>query len=278
MLTNNHVVDGATSISATDIGNGQTYKATVLGYDRSHDIALIQLSSASGLSTAPLGDSSGLAVGDSIVAVGNAGGVGGTPSAAAGSVTSLGQTITAGSSDGSSEQLSGLIEVNADVQPGDSGGPLVDTSGRVVGVDTAASAGMSFQSASSQGYAVPLNQAMTIVKQIQSGASTATVHVGPTAFLGVEVQSASGQFGGQGAATQSGALVVGLLSGSPAESSGLQAGDTITAIGGQSVESPNALTAQIQSHKPGDKVTLEWMDQSGRQHTADITLAAGPAA
>ena len=149
ILTNNHVVDLATSISVTDIGNGKTYPATVVGYDSTKDIAVLQLQGASGLQTAKLGDSSTAAVGDPVVALGNAGGTGGTPSAAAGSITALNQSITAGDDlDGSSEQLSGLIQTNADVQAGDSGGSLVNSSGEVIGVDTAASDGFSFRGGS----------------------------------------------------------------------------------------------------------------------------------
>ena len=140
ILTNNHVIDGATSISVTDVGNGKTYKATVVGYDKSHDIAVLQLQGASGLKTAKIGDSSKATVGESVVAIGNAGGTGGTPSAAGGSIVALNQQITASDElGGASEQLTGLIEVNADVQPGDSGGSLVDSAGQVIGIDTAAS-------------------------------------------------------------------------------------------------------------------------------------------
>ena len=188
ILTNNHVISGATSISVTDVGNHKTYSAKVVGYDRTKDIAVLQLNNASGLQTASL-DTSGVSVGENVVGVGNAGGTGGTPSAAGGTVTALNQSITASDEgDGTSEQLSGLIETNANIQPGDSGGALVNTSGQVVGVDTAASAGFSFQgSQSGQGYAIPISTATTIAKAIVAGHSSATIHIGSTAFLGVEV-------------------------------------------------------------------------------------------
>src|SRR3984957_19817822 len=145
ILTNNHVINGATSISVTDIGNGKTYKATVVGYDESQDIAVLQLSGASGLTTASTGNSSTVGVGDSVVALGNAGGVGGTPAVAPGSVTALNQAITAtDEGSGSSEQLTGLIETNAGIQAGDSGGPLVNSHGQVIGIDTAASTNYQF--------------------------------------------------------------------------------------------------------------------------------------
>ena len=145
MLTNNHVIDGATHITATDIGNGKTYEATVVGYDPSHDIAVLQLQGASGLATAKLGDSSKLSVGDAVVGIGNAGGAGGTPSIAGGAITGLDRSITAGDElGGKTEQLTGLIETNADIQAGDSGGPLVDSQGTRDRHDTAGSAGFGF--------------------------------------------------------------------------------------------------------------------------------------
>ncbi len=166
ILTNNHVIDGATSIQVTDVGNQKTYTASVVGYDRTKDIAVLQLHNASGLQTARLANSSNASVGQQVVGVGNAGGTGGTPSAAGGTVTALNQSITASDEgDGTSEQLSGLIQTNANIQPGDSGGALVDTSGQVLGVDTAASDGYSFQyngqSSGNQGFAIPINTALS---------------------------------------------------------------------------------------------------------------------
>jgi S1-C subfamily serine protease len=281
VLTNNHVVNGATSISATDVGNGHTYKATVVGYDRSHDIAVIQLSGASGLRTAKLGDSSKAAVGGGVVAIGNVGGTGGTPSAAGGTIVALGQQIVASDSgDGTSEQLAGLVQTNADIQPGDSGGPLVDTAGEVIGIDTAASGGYSFQSSATQGFAVPINTAMTIVSQIEGNHVSATVHIGATAFLGVGLQQPTGGYGdGFGAGSSaSGATLAGVLSGSPAAKAGLTAGDMITSVNGQTVDSPTTLSSLLGAHKPGDHVSIGWTDQTGRQHSATVQLATGPAA
>ncbi len=280
VLTNNHVIDGATSISAVDIGNGRTYSATVVGYDRTGDLAVIQLHGASGLSTVSIGDSSKVTVGQPIVAIGNAGGVGGTPSVAAGAVTTLNQAITASDNDGSNpEQLTGLIEVNANVQPGDSGGPLVDSAGDVIGIDTAASASPSLSS-TGDGYAIPINQAITIARQIESGKGSAAVHIGPTAFLGVVVESsAAGGFGGlgQGGSSVSGATVAEVAPGSPAEGAGLVTGDVITSAGGQTVSSPASLSAVIASHRPGDSIPVGWTDSAGTQHTVNVQLASGPA-
>jgi S1-C subfamily serine protease len=288
VLTNNHVIDGATTIKATDIGNGQTYTASVVGYDRTGDLAIIQLHGASGLSTVSIGDSSKVAVGQSIVAIGNAGGVGGTPSVAPGSVTTLDQSITASDDGGgNSEKLSGLIEVNADVQPGDSGGPLVNTAGQVVGIDTAA-AEDSFSSTSGDGYAIPINTAITIAKQIEAGRSSSTVHIGATAFLGVLVAPTqaqcqeSGDLGGlggegDGGSSTTGAAVCGAATGTPAAGAGLTEGDVITSVGGQTVTTPESLSSIIAGYHPGDSVAVTWVDTDGTSHSATIELGSGPA-
>ena len=287
VITNNHVIDGATRITATDVGNGKTYTARVVGYDKTRDVAVLMLVGASGLKTVPLGDSSTLHVGASVVTVGNAGGVGGTPSAAAGSVSALDQAITA-ADDGaaSSERLTGLIEVNGQLQPGDSGGPLVDASGNVVGMDTAASATFSYQSSSgnSNGFAIPINEVLTIAKQIVAGTASATVHIGPSAgaFLGVLIaplSAAGGLPGGfaSGSGGQ-GVFVEDTVPGGPADAAGLMQGDTITALNGRAVNSPSALTALMAKQRTGQSVRLSWLDGAGNAHTSTLRLAAAPPA
>ena len=311
VVTNNHVIDGATTISVTDVGNGKTYSASVVGYNRTKDIAVLQLHGASGLNTATIGNSSSVSVGEDIVGIGNAGGTGGTPSAAGGTVTALNQSITASDEgDATSEQLTGLIETNADIQPGDSGGSLVDTSGEVLGIDTAASAGFSFQSSGqssgNQGYAIPINEAITIAQEIEAGSSSSTVHIGATAFLGVEVaqgtctsdgtgsgsggSGGSGGFGfggggfgneggsgqGSGTSSNSGALICSVITSSPAQEGGLAQGDTITSVNGQSVTTPSALTNLLEPFHPGDKVTIGYTNSSGNSETASVQLSSGP--
>jgi S1-C subfamily serine protease len=300
VVTNNHVIDGATTISVTDVGNGKTYSASVVGYNRTKDIAVLQLHGASGLNTATIGNSSSVSVGEDVVGIGNAGGTGGTPSAAGGTVTALNQSITASDEgDESSEQLTDLIETNADIQPGDSGGSLVDTSGDVLGIDTAASAGFSFQSSGqssgNQGYAIPINEAITIAKGIEAGTSSSTVHIGATAFLGAEVAQSTcggntgggsgfgfggGGFGGgnsgSGNTSSSGALICSVITSSPAQESGLAEGDTITSLNGQSVTSPSALLNLLVPFHPGDKVTIGWTGTSGNTQTVSVQLSSGP--
>jgi len=287
ILTNNHVIEGATAIKVTDVGNGRTYTATVVGYDASHDVAVLQLQGASGLTVASLGDSGSVRVGDNVVALGNAGGKGGTPSVAAGTVTALGQSITASDSgSGVSEQLTGLIETNAGIQPGDSGGSLVNAYGQVIGMDTAASSTYQFQSQSSSGeqaYAIPINEAVSIAKQIEAGTTSADVHIGATAFLGISIQTASSGIGGSGfgsgsGTSGSGVTLGGTISGSPAANAGLTAGDEITSLGGQQVASAEDVAHVLVSYHPGDHISVTWLDQSGQSHTETLTLTTGPAA
>jgi S1-C subfamily serine protease len=267
VLTNNHVIDGATSISVRVVSTGKTYTATVLGSDQADDVALLQLKDASGLQPANLGDSSTVKVGDPVTAVGNAGGDGGEPSTVTGVVTDLDQTITAtDSGGGNAEQLTGLIQMNARLQPGDSGGPLFNAAGQVIGMNTAASANRRFRSTGAEAYAIPLAKALDIVHQIESGQGSANVTIGIPGFLGVGVDYTNG----------TGALITDVVAGTPAEKTGLVAGDIITSVDGHAIDSPDSLTSVLRSHHPGDSVKVTWSDQGGQSHTADVTLAAGP--
>jgi S1-C subfamily serine protease len=271
VLTNNHLVEAANTIQAQIDGTGPTYNAHVIGTDAAEDVALVQLEGVSGLRTVTIGDSSKLSVGDTVVAIGNALGRQGPPAVSQGTVTALGRTITATDQNGGNpETLSNLIQVNASIVPGDSGGPLVDTSGKVIGMDTAASARrFRFQAGSGVGFAIPINAAMSIVQQIRSGGgSSPNVQIGQRALLGVEVQDGNAP----------GALVVGVQSGSPASSAGMVAGDLITSLGGKSVDSASALSAAIRAHHPNDRVQVVWEDQSSQRHSATVQLAAAAGA
>jgi S1-C subfamily serine protease len=260
VLTNNHVIAGATNLTARSIGNGQTYPATVIGYDRNHDIAVVQLAGG-GLPAANIGNSDTVTVGAPIVSMGNAGGAGGAPSAVDGRVAALNQTVSASDAlTGSNETLVGLIQVDAAIRPGDSGGPTVNAANQVIGLNTAASE--NFHLGRGQGFAIPINEAMAIAGQIRSGASSPTVHIGPTAFLGVGVNDAAGG---------AGAVVRQVIPTGPAAGAGINPGDVITSVNGQPVDSATALTNILDQHHPGDGVSVGLGDRS-----SNVTLADGP--
>lgn len=274
VLTNHHVVEGATSLTGTVVGTGETYTGTVVGYDPTTDVAVIDLRDATGLPVATLGDSDSVDLGELVVGVGNAGGDGGQPTSVEGVVTALDQTITATDALGGNVQtLSNLIATDANIQAGQSGGPLVDSSGAVVGVDVAASATDSYGTSAANGFAIPIDDAVAVARQIIAGQESSAVQVGGTPFLGVQLGSVT-QYGY--GATDSGVVVSGVVAGSAAESAGLGAGAAITAVDGTAVGSAEDLSALIARHAVGDRMDVAWVDASGTAHSATVTLGAGP--
>jgi S1-C subfamily serine protease len=306
VLTNNHVIEDSTKITATVTSTGKTYTATVVGYDKTADVALIQLQNASGLTTVPIGNSSSVKAGQAVVALGNAEGQGHI-SATAGQVTGLNQTISASDEGGStsSETLHGMIQTNADIVPGDSGGPLAGSAG-VIGIDTAGDDTNDQQAAA--GFAIPINTALSIARQIAAGHASSTVAIGYPPFVGIFVGSGSSSnpqaqaqqqeqqngSGGSGSApacstsnadlteptviapVSSGALIVGTICGSPAASAGMAGGAVITAVNGQAVGSPDDLTSILARFHPGEVISVTWVSPSGQRTTSSLHLAAGP--
>lgn len=267
VLTNNHVVQGATSIQVTVESTGETYTADVVGTDATNDVAVLKLQDASGLTPVSLDSSGDVTTGDAVHSTGNAEGTGDLVTAQ-GTVLATDQSITVQSESGSgTESLSGLIEVDADVVSGDSGGPLRDSDGDVVGIVTAASQG----SSTITGYAIPIDHALAIAKQIESGTGSSTVQIGLPAFLGAQISSTA-------TGTAGGVTIAGTVEGSAAASAGLVAGDVITAVDGTSVADASALTAAVQAHESGDQVSVTWIDAAGASHTQTVTLGDGPAA
>jgi len=262
VLTNNHVIRGATTITVIVPATGRRYTASVIGYDIADDVALIKLSGASSLAVATRGNSATLKLGATTTAVGNANG-GGRLVITKGRVTGLNRTITVNDDQGGQSQLSGLIETSARLVPGDSGGPLLDAAGRVVGMDAA---GAAFAFETSDGYAIPINKAISLVKQMEAGAASSLVHIGKTAFLGMNVSDVDGG----GVAVQS------VVSGLPAAAAGMDKGDVITALDATPVTTTDDLRAALFAHHPGDSVTVYFTDPVGNQTSATITLADGP--
>src|SRR5215469_11533773 len=305
VLTNNHVINGSTRITATVAATGTTYSATVVGYDKTGDIALIQLKNASGLTTVPIGNSSSVRAGQAVVAMGNAEGQGSiTP--APGQITGLNQTITASDEGGStsSETLHGMIQTNADIVPGDSGGPLASSAG-VIGMDTAGNDANDQQA--STGFAIPINTALSVARQIAGGRASSVITIGYPPFAGIFIGSGSssspktqaqqeGQQNGGGsgsmpacytgnsnltvpsviAPVSSGTLIIGTICGSPAASAGMTGGAVITAVNGQAVGSPDDLSGILARFHPGEMISVTWVSPSGQQTTSSLHLAAGP--
>jgi S1-C subfamily serine protease len=264
VLTNNHVIRGATQIRVRVPESGRTYRARVLGYSIPADVALLRLTGAKGLETASLGNSSTVAIGDEVVAVGNAGGTG-ELTTKSGTVTRRGVTIEVGDGRSGIVRLSRLIETSADLRQGDSGGPLLDASERVIGMNAAATTG----DVDSDGYAIPINRVRSIASRIRSGASTATVHVGATPFLGVLI--ASGPSG-----STRGLLLAGVQPGSPAARAGVERGDVLLSVNGTVVRSTSQLVVLLLRFRPADAVRLAWTDELGARQTATVILASGP--
>jgi S1-C subfamily serine protease len=244
------------------MSTGQSYTARLLGTDVQDDVAVLRLSDASGLRPVTT-DSAGVIKGESVTAVGDAGGATGHLSAVNGTVTALHRSITTHSEDGSgSERLHGLIQLAADVVSGDSGGAVLDSTGRVVGMTTAASSGPGAVT----GYAIPISAVLGVVDQVDTGTATTRVSIGYDAFLGIELP--------QGSAT----TVAGVIPGTPAARLGLADADTVTAVDGRRVPTATALRRAIAAHRPGDRVTVRWTDPAGIAHSGSVRLTRGPVA
>ena len=308
VLTNNHVIEGSTKITATVISTGKTYQARVVGYDQTGDVALIQLQNASGLTTVPIGNSSSVKAGNAVVAMGNAEGQG-KITATAGHITALNQTITASDEAASTntETLHGMIQTNADIVPGDSGGALASSVG-VIGMDTAGN-DSGDQQGPAAGFAIPINTALSVARQIAAGHATSVITIGYPPFVGVFIASGSssnpqtqaqqqgqqnGGFGGSGstpgcydsnadvtvpsdiAPVSSGTLIDGTICGSPAAAADMTGGAVITAVNGQAVGSPDDFASIMKRFRPGDTISVTWVSPSGQRTTSRLHLTAGP--
>ncbi len=318
VLTNNHVIENATKNTATVAATGQNFLAKVVGYDVTGDIALIQLQNPSGLHKVPIGDSGKVRTGAPVTALGNAGGQSAIVPAA-GHITGVNRTITASDQGGTvkSETLRGMLQTDAAIVSGDSGGPLVNSGGQVIGMDTAGN-DVSFpdQQQQAAGFAIPINTALSIARQIAAGHASSIISIGYPPFIGIYVGQGSSSDPRQQAAAQqqqnngfgngfgngngsggsqscytndsnlpvpstiapvnSGTLVVGTICSSPAATAGLSAGSVVTGVNGQAVGAPQSLHSKLAKFRPGDTVSLTWVTPSGQRKTGNMTLTAGP--
>jgi S1-C subfamily serine protease len=258
VVTNHHVVEGATSIKVTVMATGATYTASVVGSDATDDMAVLQLEDASGLDTVAT-DDDGVSTGETVTAVGDGNGTVDHLSAATGTVIATDQSITT-QSEGTAtgQQLTDLMEISSDVVPGYSGGATYDADGEVVGMTTAASSG----TADIVGYAIPIAKVLAIADDLDAGVQQSGYTYGSPAFLGIGLGS--------------GTTVQGVYDDTPAADAGLTAGDRIDSVGGIRTSTATQLQAAIASHSPGDEVRITWTGTDGRSHSATATLAKGP--
>jgi S1-C subfamily serine protease len=287
VLTNNHVVEGSTHLTATTVVAGKKYQATVIGVDPADDVALIKLQGAAGLKTVQVGDSSKVSLGTGVVAIGNAGGTGGSPTVTDGTITALGRTITASDSGSgqNTETLHNMLQTNAAIAEGDSGGALANAAGQVIGMNTAANSQSLGGAGTSMGFAIPINRALSIAKKIADGNTSGGILIGPKGFMGVGVDavtdastclSQSGIQRGYQVPAKAGALVCNVYQGTPAYKAGVRPGDVITGVSGTSVSTANGLTGVMLRYKPGATVSLKWVDANKQSHTSSLTLIDGP--
>ena len=257
VLTNAHVVEGAQAITVTIAGESQAREATLVGADSDADLALLEITAASGLNTVELGDSETLQVGDDVVAVGNALNLRGGPTVTRGIVSALGRSL-----DTEGGGLTGLIQTDASISSGNSGGPLVNAAGQVVGINTAVATGGNGSSAENIGFAIPLDRALPVVDRLRTGTPAADI-----AFLGVTTEDPTDG--------SRGAIVVEVSPGTPADTAGLRPGDLITSLDGVEVVGSNELRGEVRQHVPGDTVEIGY-DRAGNPATTQVSLGTRP--
>ena len=281
ILTNNHVVSEGTGTPTITVvlADGRAYPASIVGTDPSTDLAVIKLrSTVSGLKPATFGDSSKVAIGDPVMALGNPLGLSDTVTT--GIVSAVNRPVNTGGSSGSGSPfgqattepvVTNAIQTDAAINPGNSGGALVDSGGRVIGITSSIaslSSGGSGQSGSiGLGFAIPVNEAKSVADEL---VATGKVQ---HAYLGVSLDDNSVTIGGAG---REAAIVKSVGSGTPAQKAGLQSGDAVIAINGQRVDSQDSLVGTIRASKPGAKVTLTLV-RDGKQQDISVTLGTRPA-
>ena len=248
VLTNAHVVRGANTVRVRLEGESQSRQATIVGSDGVNDLALLKIDNASGLPTAELGDSSGVKVGDDVVAIGNALGLQGEPTVTRGIVSATDRTL---------DTLTGLIQHDAAINPGNSGGPLLNRSGQVIAVNTA-TAGQG----TGIGFAIPVDHAESVIERLRRGETAP-----PVGWLGV--QTTDPDDGSRGA------LIVAVTRGQPADAAGLREGDVITAVDGTPVTGAGDLGGLVRDHQPGERSEIT-VTRNGESRTFQVTFGSKP--
>jgi S1-C subfamily serine protease len=260
IVTNAHVAANAFKITVA-LADGTKETATVLGLDVSHDLAVVKVKRTN-LPVVELGDSAAVEVGDSVVAIGNALGLEGSPTVTSGIVSALHRTISTENS-----TLRDVIQTDAAINPGNSGGPLVDASGKVIGINTAIA---SPANANNIGFAIAISSAESTLRKLEAGESV------QTGFLGVRVETVDATLAAeQDLQVDHGALVADVTPSAPADDAGIEAGDVVLRVDSTAIDTATDLTTAISDHEPGEKVVVT-VNRDGDQRRFTVTLAARP--
>ncbi len=276
VVTNNHVIEGATKITVNLYGSLKALPATLIDTDPTNDVALLQIDNQSHLPTVSYGDSDDVQVGDAVVAIGNALGLSaGTPTVTQGIISAKGRTVQAADSSGNNtETLSNMFQTDAAINPGNSGGPLVDSAGTVIAMNTAvASNDQGTGEAQNIGFAIPSNKILQLLPELRNK-QISNSSQGGSGFLGVEIETLTSQLrSAYGFVPSQGAVVLDVESGSPADVAGLEEGDVITSLDGKAITSADQLGTAIQADKPGQAVTIGFY-RGQAQLTVKATLSS----
>ena len=272
IVTNCHVVEGASKITVFSSDEEPTqYDARVIGGDCVHDLAVLKVD-ATGLPTVPIGDSSQLALGQSVVALGYALALEGGPTVTTGVVSSLDRTIRV--QDPNCETCGpnrvrtydSIIQTDAAINHGNSGGPLVNLQGQVVGINSAGN-----EQAENIGFAIAINSATATIRQAMSDP------LAPSAYLGVSTQPVTSDLAFQlNLPVGEGAYVAATTGDGPAQAAGIRRGDVIVSVAGQSVSSSDDLGTVLEGLQPGEQVPVEVVGADGERRTVDVTLGSRP--
>jgi putative serine protease PepD len=267
VITNNHVVEGADAITVK-FADGTTEDATLVGTSPTHDVAVLKINDIHGATPLRLADTTGLRVGDDVLAIGNALDLGDSPTVTLGIVSAKGRAIDTQSETGGTEHLEGLIQTDAAINPGNSGGPLVNANAEVVGINSAG-----VQGANNIGFAIDINSVKDVIGQLEQGKSVAAsdpfIGVGTTSVSNLDDQARQ-QYDVQ---VDQGAVITQVVSGSAADKAGLHEGDVVVKADGKPVTSSDDLRSAIQAKKPGDKLTLT-VNRGSTETTIDVTVGS----
>jgi S1-C subfamily serine protease len=257
VVTNAHVVNGATNIKVTLPNNGGSHDASIVGIDTSKDLAVIKISGVSNLTPATFANSDTVQVGDSVIAVGNALGYGGSPTVTEGIVSAKDRSLR-----DSTDNLSGLLQTDAAINPGNSGGPLVDANGDVIGINVAVATGSSTEPAQNIGFSIPSNTVVADLPSLKAGKNSSGNTSQSSTFLGVEVTDAN-----------NGAGIVAVQPGSPADDAGLRPGDVVTKFNDTTISNGSDLQRAVRAEKPNTTVTLTIV-RGGNTTTVKVKLGS----